>query len=750
MMQFRVGFISSLTVLTIWNFAWASDSTDTTHRTIVAARIADDIRLSGRLDDPAWNGAQPVELPYEVTPQENTPAPQQTSARIVYNDRNIYFGFRCSDTNPSEIRAHVTDRDKPYDDDFILVILDTYGDYQRSYEFLVNPYGVQADLLRTGNSNEDDRFDTIWESAAGIDSSGWTAEMAIPFKSIRFPSTGEQRWVVEFVRNYPRVSRVQTAWTKLDRDNPCLPCQAGVIEGIKDIQASAASVDILPYVLTQESGSLKDQGDPASSFENGDMTGRIGGGIRYAPTADLSVDAAINPDFSQVESDATQISINSNFALFYPEKRPFFLLGADLFQNQTQTFYSRAINNPLLSSRVIGKAGSLSFGYLASSDRNTPFIIPGEETSDYEATELHSISNLARARYDFGKETYVGGVLTARNTGSNAHNYIGGLDWNYKFLENNYFGGEVFLSDTREVDDTSVFSDTRSLGSTGHDAAFNGERYSGTSASLNLQHQGRNYSASLQYLDRSPTFQAQDGFVPNNDLRTGILQQQYTLYPNSALVDQWSFSLNSALHYNYDGIRKEKWAIPNLYVQFKGQTSLSINYLGVNDELYQGVQFDHINRTMVSVFSRPSSLLSLSYDGSFGRFIKRSDPVALGRGHTLSLSATVRPTSQLEIDLSYARARLSSIATDQLFYDGYITRATGIYQFTKEIFLRLIGQYDEFNGEIDVYPLMSYKLNPYTIFYAGSTYSLTDYSDPFGVRTASRQYFVKFQYLIRS
>jgi hypothetical protein len=343
----------------------------------------------------------------------------------------------------------------------------------------------------------------------------------------------------------------------------------------------------------------------------------------------------------------------------------------------------------------------------------------------------------------------VGGMLSTRSTGR-AHNYVGGLDWNYKFWENYYVKGEAFLSDTREVDDTTIFSDSRGFGSTGHDASFNGEQFGGSSGQISFQRNARSYSFSVQYVDRTPTFQAQDGFVPNNNLRTLSVNQNYSFYPAGPLVDQWFVALYTGLHYNSDGIRKEKWALPNLYVQLKGQTNISLTIFAVNDELYKGVQFDRINRTEISVNIRPASFLSFSFDGSFGRFIKRSDAPDMGRGHSIGLSAQIKPTSQLEIDLSYSRARLSSVATGELFYDGYIARTTGIYQFTKEMFLRAIGQYDQFSREINVYPLLSYKLGPYTIFYAGSTYTLSDFGEPYGIQKTAVQYFLKLQYLIRA
>jgi hypothetical protein len=725
----------------------AADLPDTARPMIHAVRIQGDIKLTGKLDDPRWNLAHPVELRYEINPGENTPAPQQTFVKMLYNQEYVYFGFDCQDSNPSAIRAHITDRDKIFDDDFVDVIVDTYRDFQRGYEIVVNPYGIQGDLLMT-SGNEDASLDLVWESAASINNHGWTAEIAMPFKSLRFPAVPVQEWNVVFIRTIPRASRVQISWTPFDRNNPCLLCQGGLVEGIRNVQ-SVTSVDVLPYAVAQQSGSLRDESDPASGFQNGKVKARIGGGIRYAPSPDLAVEGVINPDFSQVESDATQISVNSNFSLFYSEKRPFFLLGADIFQNNTQTFYSRTINNPLGAARVIGKTGALSFAYLAASDRNSPFIVPGEETSDYVATNLQSFSNIARARYDFGKEAFLGGMVETRNIGP-AHNYLGGVDWTYKFWENYYFQGEVFYADTKEVNDTTLFSNERTFGATGHDASFNGEQYGGSSTRLVLRKSARTYSFSLQYSDRSPTFQAQDGFVPSNDLRTGSFQQDLQFYPNNSWIDTWGAGLNTMLHFNYDGVRKEKVAIPYLWANFKGQTNVNLTYLALNDELYKNFPFTNIQRAELSVYSRPASFLTLQFNGWFGRFIKRSDPIDAGQGHTIDVTAQIKPTSQFELDLSYSRARLASIATGELFYDGYIGRAVGIYQFTPRVFLRVISQYDEFNRAVDFFPLLSYKLNPYTIFYVGSTYSLSDFGEPYGFTQTSRQYFLKLQYLFRS
>ena len=712
-----------------------------------AVRIDQDIRLTGKLDDPNWAKANQVELSYEMQPGENTPASQKTFAKILYNSEFIYFGFDCRDTKPSEIRAHITDRDKFFEDDFAIALFDTYGDNQKTYEFFINPYGVQGDILNTGN-NEDASFDAVWYSAAAMNDSGWTAEFAIPFKSIRFPAKQEQVWNLLLGRNFPRDSRYIFSWTPISRNNPCLTCQGKPLTGIRDIE-STSSVEMLPFLVGTQSGSVMDSDDPSSQFVNGKVLGRVGGGVRYSPSPDFSVDAVVNPDFSQVESDAGQISVNTTFALSYPEKRPFFQLGTDLFQVRSDIFYSRAINNPFAAAKVVGKSGSISYAYLAATDRNTPFIIPGEEESDLVKSSLESFTNAGRARYDFGDEAFIGALVTTRNV-SSGHNYVGGIDWNYKFWENYYLRGELFYAETKELDDPNLFNASRVFGNSGHTATFDGETYGGGSYRMDFIRRARDYSFSVQYRDEAPTFQAHIGRVNSNDVRTINMEHNYTIYPNNSFMDQGGAFINTGLRFNHQDVRKERWFVAGGYAQLKGQTSVSVGNLFINDENFRGISFEKINRSFWNLESRPLSSVSININLEVGRFIRRSDTPELGTGHNISVGTTLKPTSQFQLNLSYDRARLSSLNTGELFYDGYVARSTGIYQFTPEIFLRVIGQYDSFDRSVEVYPLLSYKLNPFTIFYAGSTSSLLDYGDPSGIRQTARQYFVKLQYLWRS
>lgn len=732
----------SLILITAW-----SNAQEKTQASVQATRIDGNITLTGKLDHARWMLAQPIEINYEIMPAENTPAPQKTTVKILYNAEYIYFGFNCEDTKLSEIRANVSDRDKIFDDDFVIIFLDTYGDKQRTYEFAVNPYGVQADLMRSGN-NEDASFDAIWYSAAAINEHGWTAELAIPFKSLRFPSIPEQTWNVLLGRNYPRASRAIFSLTPFDRNNPCLPCQGVILQGIKNIEATTA-LELIPYFVGSSSGSLNDEEDPVSGFENHPVMGRVGGGVKYSPDPGLLIEGVLNPDFSQVESDAGQISVNTTFALFYPEKRPFFLEGSDLFQNRTNIFYSRTINNPLGALKLSGKSGVLSFSYLAAADRNTAYIIPGEEESDFESSEHSSFSNIARMRYDLGNESFLGGMLTTRNS-DDAHNYVGGVDWNYFFGGNYYFRGELFYSNTKELNDLNVFSTEKTFGSTGKTASFDGETYSGTSFRVDLRREARDYGFNVSYRETSPTFQAQQGFVTSNNDRFLTINQTYTLYPTNSFIDRADINIEAGLHFNHDGIKKERWLGLFGGVQMKSQTNIFIGTLLVNEELFKGVYFPRLPRLMVNINSQPSRLISGNFQGQFGHFIYREDAPELGTGHNMSLQITLRPTNRFQLDLSYVRARLSSVATQELFYDGYIARTAATYQFTPEFFLRMIGQYNSFDKVVDLYPLFSYKLNPFTIFYVGSTSSMTEFDQPHGFKQTSRQFFLKLQYLWRS
>ena len=724
----------------------ASTGTSETPKPYLPAVKTDgNITLTGKMDDPLWLQAMPVDLNYEIMPGENQPARQKTVALVLYNNDYLYFGFRCYDSVPSAIRANLADRDKMFSDDFVIVSIDTYNNYQKGLEFAVNPYGIQGDLMMMGSGNEDSSYDMVWHSAASVNEEGWIAEMAIPFSVFSFNSADIQDWTITLCRIMPRDSRYMMSWTMLDRNNPSWLGQGGVLKGLEGIKPGK-SLSFLPYLMIEQKGDRSDVSDPESPMELSKIKARVGGGITYSPGPNTTINAVINPDFSQIESDAGQISVNSTFALYYPERRPFFMAGMDLLQ--TPMYYSRTINNPLFAAKINGKAGRFSYLALAADDRNTSITVPGEEKSNTVTTGDRSYAGAARVRYDMENENFVGALLLNRNF-TDGHNYVGGLDWNLKFWKNWYWSGELFLSKTREMNNTELFDNSREFGSTGKDAAFNGEKYYGTGLHLALSRAGRKYSFSLVQNNFSPTYQTYNGMFPEVNIRTSNMNHRYTFHINGKVIQRMQVFSNALLGYNFDGDFKRLIIQPGFSVSMIGQTQMSYTYTVVNQERFSDVMFKGVSRSQYNLSTKPLKGVSISFSGSTGKSIRRSAEPELGKGYNLTSSLSLEPVSWLKTSFSWSTSRLESIATGTEFYNGHIFRNVTTFQFTRKLFVRGIGEYNTFDNSFNIYPLVSYKFNAFTMFCAGMTRDYLEYNqDESNIyRTTGHQYFIKLQYL---
>ncbi len=715
-----------------------------------AQPIQQDFDITGSMQHPAWEQAEPVYIEHELQPNDQAPAPVETRVKVLYSDKNLYIGFISHDPDPGKIRASISDRDNSFQDDYVGVFLDTFNNNQQAYQFFVNPLGVQMDGLRTGN-NEDFNFDALWYSEASLSDSGYTAVMKIPFKSLNFPSKNVQDWSVQFLRNYPRSTRSQLSWTDVSLSNSCLLCQSGELQNLRGLESSN-TVELLPYALAFQNSELSDPARPSSGLDNEPIDGRIGGSVSYSPSSTLSMDAVVNPDFSQVETDAAQIDVNESFALFFPEKRPFFMRGADLFETGADLFYSRMINNPLAAGKITQQSDSYSIAYLTAYDRETPFIVPGIYGSSLVRSDKEAYSNILRGKYNFGTESFVGGLLTTRNQVGGS-NYVGSVDWQLRLADQYYFSGQAGYSATDEIDDTELFNNQREFGNSGYDAAFNGEQYSGTLLNAEFNRRAKFYNFGFSYESYSPTFQSQGGFINQTNRRQFGASQSLSYFPNTAWLSQGDISASGTWRYDFSGNFQERFVFLRASNTFAGQTQLSLSYLPVNDERFRGEYFTDMRRLMIGASTNPTDGLSLGVDFDFGKYVNRRSNPTLGEGYNFSAEATVKPSSRLQLDFSYSYSKLSPVDGPGTFYSGDVMRLTSRYNFSRSIFARLITEYDSFGDEIQLYPLLYYKANPFTKFYIG----MTDYLRQFdenrgfdGYRQTSRRFFVKFQYLIRS
>lgn len=718
------------------------------------------INVDGVIDESEWAKSNVATGFCEIEPSDNKKASVETEVRSCYDDNYIYFAFTCYDNDMSKLRANLSDRDYMWNDDFVGLILDTYSDDKQGYEFFVNPYGIQGDASWTP-SNENDSYDLIFSGNTRIYKDRWTAEIGIPFKSLRFPNKNKQQWKVHFIRNWPRESRFQFSWSHVSKDDPSFMGQAGYINGISNIK-SGKNLEILPYVIGGITGYLSNPGDPNSKFKaDSVIKGDFGVGLKYGFTSNLTGELVYNPDFSQVESDAAQVDVNSSSALFYNEKRPFFLESAPTFSTYINVVYTRMINKPFLAAKLTGKVGDLEIGYIGAYDKNPLFILPYDYGSYYvefdDTLNVRSLVNVFRLKKSFKGESFLGLTFTDREVwkgGKIGGNSVFGFDGNFNFFNNWYFTFQALGYNTRELKDTTLYDNPQKIGvDRQHTLSFDGETYTAFGGYFELYRQTRNWSGGITMSLAPPETRRDAGFVSSSNFRTITTWQSFNIYPEKGFVLRFNPAINGGLRYKYDGSIKEQWLEPNFYIQFKKLINMNGGYLAVNNEEYKGIYHTGVHRGWINFNINTLDKIRGGAFFEIGKYIVRfENPSYVGFGFTGEARLTLKPVNRLLIENNYTYAELSKEAGREKLYTGYIFRNKTSFQFTKNLFLRLVTQYNSFSKRFDVDPLFSYKWNPFTIFYIGSTHDVEEYNSTPGKTKyieTSRQFFAKFQYLFR-
>ncbi len=722
-----------------------ADATPQLRPTLEVSRTQGPIEIDGDLDDAGWRDAARATGWVEYFPNEMAKPPVESEAWVTYDDNFLYLAFIAYD-DPSTLRTSLRDRDQAYNDDFIGIMLDTYGDAAWGYELYVNPSGVQMDLRMTGDGNEDDGFDLVWSSEAKITERGWQVEMAVPFKSLRFPDRSEQVWRANFWRTRPRASRERQTWAALDRDEECFFCQWGTLTGIRGVKPGG-SLELLPAVVASHSAALEDPDDPDSGLGNGDFDGDASLTARFAHPSGITLEGTLNPDFSQVESDVAQVDVNTTFALFFPERRPFFQEGSELFDTYFTTVYTRQINDPLTAGKAVVRKGSTSFAYLGAYDEHSPVLLPFQERSFVGLGE-GSFSNIARVRRNYGGNAYVGAIVTDRRfTDGDGSGTTFGVDGVQSFLDKYRFEYQVLGSHTEEPSEAGPTADLEDLtfDDDRHTAVYDGESFSGLGAYLSLERSSRLWNFDFDYWTASPTFRADNGFETRNDYHNFIMFQELNWYPENSWIDQFTVDTRVQRRWTYDGGKKDGYVNPtvelSLPMQAFFETGPTWRY-----ERFRGVDFDDQLSWFVFFRATPVDRLTagIYYEG--GDEIARNLTVpALGTQTYVELFGTLKPLDRLIVEPSFIRSRLE--VDGQEVFDGYIFRARTNLNLTRRLFTRIVVQYDNFDEAVSVEPLVTYRINPFTLFYVGSTSAFSRFEMQDQFARTSQQWFLKFQYL---
>jgi len=555
--------------------------------------------------------------------------------------------------------------------------------------------------------------------------------------------------------------RRRYSWAAISRDNPCFLCQFGTLAGLEGVQPGG-SLDLLPALVGSQAGELRDLDDPSSGFANADPEAELSLGARYGFTPSFGAEVALNPDFSQVESDVAQIDVNTTFALFYPERRPFFQEGSDLYTSFYNVIYTRQINDPSVAGKITGRGQRTSFVYIFGRDDETPMILPFEERSLFAAPGK-SISNIARARRTFGEDNFVGAVFTDRRYDIGGSGTTGGLDFSWRFLQNYRVVGQALGSWTEEPDDTSLTAGQHAPGATfadgKHTMALDGESYAGVAGHASIQREARHWSSELEYWAQSATFRADAGFVTRNSEHYVGWRNVYAFYPDNRIFDQIEPGLLLWRLWNAYGVRKGQAVEPFLTLSFKAQTSFAFGWEHAQ-ERFRGIYFDGVDLFWAELNSAFSEVLGLGFwFGKGDRVARTAAPVPfLGEGEAVDVWGTLKLGRRLVVEPFFTYSTIRYPGTGEPYFRGHIWRAKLNYQFTRELYLRFILQYDDFYGELNVEPLLTYQIDPFTRFYVGMSVDELDYDhesrEPAqrtgdGFEPASWQVFFKFQYLFR-
>ncbi|MBN8588179.1 MAG: carbohydrate binding family 9 domain-containing protein [Rhodothermia bacterium] len=717
-------------------------------------RIQGVVKLDGNLDDLAWQEATIANNFSEYFPNERAQPPIGIQAMLMHDGKNLYVAFKITD-DPTKIRASLRNRDEIWQDDYAGLVLDTYGNQQWGYFLGANPLGVQGDERLLVNSSSESAFNVEYQTAGKITEDGYQIEMRIPFTSLRFPASENLVFRGNFWVNHPRASQNSYSWVGLTRNNSCMMCQYGYFEGLKGVKNTTQRMEVLPALIGSNGAVREEFSNPKSPLAQeklGLKSFDPSLNLKYNLTSSATVELTVNPDFSQIESDQAQIDVNANSALFFPERRPFFQEGADLYATFTRQVYSRSINKPLLATKFTGRFGQTSLGYIGALDEASPMILPFEDGSSTLADVGRSVSNILRVRQTLKRGSHIGTLLTDRRLLDGGSGSTIGVDALVRLNATDQIEVQWIGSNTTEPENTSLYNSTTTFADGKHSAKFDGERFQGSLLYLSHERSSRTWFWDADFWATSPTFRADNGYVQSNDRKRIGIRAGRNVFPKDKWVVQYAPYLMTGYDWNYGKQRKDEYLFIGVNAQLKGQTNLSLGTLAHSKEYYRQVEFESMQRLSLEISSNFSQRMSAGFSVQHGEMIARRQ-VRMGKGTNLGLEFAFKPTGRLTIEPEVNYSQLADKQTGDSFFEGYIFRTRATYQFSKAFSTRLIWEYDDFSALMRYEPLLTYQISPFSVFYLGASLANkkaeTVQFPEVGYYAVAQSVFFKFQYLFK-
>src|SRR5712664_3163026 len=728
---------------------------------------------------------QPREAELAVTdfrqnsPGDGTPATEPTTAYLSYDDKNLYVVFVCQDESGT-VRVHLSRREGSDQDDGVGVLLDTFRDFHRAYFFFSNPLGVQTDAIYTEGQGYDLSFDTLWGSSGRVTKDGYVVFFAIPFKSLRFSHGPEQTWGVALYRTILRKSEYDY-WPYVTQRVEGLTQQFAPVGGIENV-SPGRNIQLIPYGLLASDHFLNQPGGGAPPMFLDKFEHRAGLDAKFVVKDSLSFDFTLNPDFSQVESDDPKVTVNQRFAVFFPEKRPFFIENAGFFTTPIDLFFSRQIAHPQFGSRMTGNLRKWTLGALAIDDRQ-----PGQGFTS-GPYDTRAVDGVVRVTREFGNQSYIGGFFSSRDF-ADTSNRVASIDARLKFSKNWVVDVQGVHSWTRQ----DLNAERNCLSFASSNPAIGSQQ--GNALWADASHSGRHFSFYTNYNDFAPNFCTQLGFVNQIDIRQGTAFAGYFWRPAKSKIIDFGPTVSETVDWNHAGVLQD-WQV-SLGFQFdlRKQTTIAF-FRGEAYELFNNIGFRK-HSTSVFLTTQPYKWISFSaryIQGTGENFFPAPGLLPfLGNINRVNFGFTLRPSSRLRLDETLIYYGLGTrdgsvpppFSPGHSIFNNYLNRTKFNYQFTKELSLRLILDYnatiantqlfdlqrslggsDDVNGpfaptkQFTTDVLLTYLLHPGTAVYLGYNNGFTDLTlnpsasppvKPLGPpnNSTSRLFFIKLSYLQR-
>lgn len=705
------------------------------------------IQIDGVLDPSEWQQAVEIPFPYEITPNNNTPAKKETIGYITYDDLFLYVAVKAFD-DPQNVRASIRPRDdfKMLGDDTIFIALDPFTDARNNLLLGVNPVGSQLDARAVNATTDDDRYDISFnvnfESAGQLNAEGYIVEYKIPFSEIPFPGGKNQKWNFRIGRRYfENGNEIELRTQTLDRDNPCLVCQTTSELIFTDITI-AKRVEFLPYLTSAVVGNRENE-----SITYGPLRPDAGLGANIDLTKNTALELTLNPDFSQVEADITQVDVNSSFALEYPERRPFFSRGTGIVNFESDLFYTRSINDPIFSGKLLNQGRKGRWYTLAAVDENSPYRVAGEDRS-YLGNAGKSFVNIVRYQHLISDKSRLGGFNMSRFYENNSQGILWGVDGLFLIGDNWRITFELAHSSTKEGYQDWIESED-SFGN--YSVALNGESFGGHNFYFQAYRNTEHWKSYIKLRDISPNFRTDLGFVVKNNRRWATVYHLYQNISDRKGLQSYGFGTKADINYTFQGYLKNVSLDGIFQIKTFGNTDMSFTYDWDIFKNYLGVDYHYLGALQWEVTSRASEQLIVDINMLWGRDLAYNEAIP-DRGHAFNFfaSLTYQLSDQFSINPSIRYGQLKRLDTDQFFFKGSISRLTLNYQRNNFLSFRLVGEYNQFADRFFVQPLIKWNPNPATIFYIGgnqNTYwESEDNFNPF--RFTESQFYLKLQYLI--